>query len=103
MIGIFSSQEFIYPEGSKQFSEDSNTMNGQLLLENKKFPIYAGFDVKTVYSMIEKMDGQEKYNLPEAFKDIHRMRIELSAPCEALRTAKILFHKFGKNLKIENV
>ncbi|MBP6981168.1 hypothetical protein KBB25_00115 [Candidatus Gracilibacteria bacterium] len=103
VMDIFSSKEFIYSNESKQFSEDSNTMDGDLLLENKKFPIYAGFDVKTVYSMIEKMDGQEKYNLPEAFKDIHRMRIELRAPCEALRTAKLLFNKFGKSLKIENV
>lgn len=44
--------------------------------------------------MIEKMDGQEKYNLPEAFKDIHRMRIEVQDPNDALRTAKILFQKF---------
>jgi|GEM_PF-4420205 len=31
------------------------------------------------------MDGQEKYNLPEAFKDIHRMRIEVKDADSALR------------------
>ncbi len=103
VIDIFSAEEFQYKEGSQTFSQTSNNMSWELLVDNKKFPIYAWFDVKSLYSMIEKMDGQEKYNLPEAFKDIHRMRIEVQDPNDALRTAKILFQKFWEDLVIDNV
>lgn len=55
--------------------------------------IYAGFDVKSISAVVEKMDGQEKYNLPDAIKDIHRMRIEVKEPSDAIRIGKVLFQK----------
>lgn len=103
IMDIFASKEFIYEKEFQKFSQTSSSMSGELFVDTKQFPIYVWFGVKSLYSMIEKMDGQEKYDLPEAFKDIHRMRIEIEEPANVLRTAKILFQKFWEDLKIENI
>jgi hypothetical protein len=103
VIEIFNSEPFIYDNNSIRFSEKSNEMRWSVILDWKKIDIYAGFWVKSLYALIEKMDWQEKYNLPEAFKDIHRMRIEVKDADSVLRAWKLLYTKFWWWFLIENI
>lgn len=103
IITIFWSSEFQYDQpDSQKFSWSSSEMHGTTIIDWKKIELYAGFWVKSVYALIEKMDWQEKYHLPEAFNDIHRMRIEVKDSDAAIRIGKLLFEKFGWWLSIEN-
>lgn len=104
IIDIFNdSQFFQYGDTDSKFSKESNEAFGNILSDQKMIPFYAGFDVKWLYSVIEKIDGQEKYSTLDAFRDIHRMRIEVKTAEDALRIGKILFKKFWEDLTIDNV
>lgn len=103
IIDIFNSDNFHYRwNDSIQFSNDSTEMRWTIIEDWREVAIYAWFDVKTINALIEKMDWQEKYNLPEAFNDIHRMRIEVPDTEGILRVGKVLFKKFWW-LTLENV
>lgn len=49
------------------------------------------------------MNGQEKYQSVDAMKDLHRMRIEVNSPRDALLLGRILHKKLGGNLIVENI
>ncbi len=103
IMDIFNSDRFYYNwDNTVRYSNESAEMRGTIIEDGMEVPIYAGFDVKTIDAVIEKMDGQEKYNLPEAFSDIHRMRIEVPNLDGILRIWKILFEEFWW-LEVENV
>lgn len=103
IMSIFNSDRFYYYKtNSIRYSSESAEMRGTIIEDWKEVPIYAGFDVKTVDAVIEKMDGQERYNLPEAFSDIHRMRLEVPDVDGAIRVWKVLFEEFWW-LEVENV
>lgn len=51
-------------------------------------------------SIVEKMDSQESYDTIEAFKDLHRMKIEVEDSQEAMRIAKVLYKKLGGDMTL---
>lgn len=103
IIAVFWEAPFSYDEeNSIRFSETSREMQWSGFIDGRKMSIYAGFDVKSISAVVEKMDGQEKYNLPDAIKDIHRMRIEVKEPSDAIRIGKVLFQKLWWSFELEN-
>jgi hypothetical protein len=104
IIEAFDGKEFKYPENTgRRFSKESSEMSGYLMINRRQIPIYAGFRVKSVDAMIEKMDSQEKYNIPEVFKDIHGMRIEVKTKEDALHVASFLYKWIWHDGDLENI
>lgn len=101
IISCFDGDEFSY-QNRKKFSSASKEAKWQANIDWRYFEFYAWFDIKTIRAMIEKMDGQEKYNLPEAFKDVHRMRIEVPNPETALSIWRIIYEKLWWWFTLEN-
>lgn len=98
IISIFDDKEhFIYNKKAWdfKFSKKSSGMQWSAEIDGIRFPISGIFDVKWLWSVVEKMNTQEKYDSVEAFKDLHRMRIEVSTPKEALLIARLLYKKLS--------
>jgi Region found in RelA / SpoT proteins len=92
ILTLFNNSNFHY-DGEKniRFSPENTEMLGSIMINGKKISISWGFRVKTLWSILEKMASQEKYEVPEVMQDLHAMRIEVKTPEDALHIASYLF------------
>lgn len=104
IIAIFENEPFVYHDKwARHFSWESDNMSCYAIIDGVRVDLNAWFRVKTLEAMIEKMDAQEKYEVAEAHKDTHWLRIEVATEEDALRICKVLFYKLWWDLEIQDI
>lgn len=65
-------------------------------VDGKRIPFEAEFGEKSLNRVLSKMNGDSKYGVPEFIRDLHRGRVKVSSPQDALFLGKIFQKSLGE-------